>query len=167
MAMTGSIKATLAGVSDLKHGEQSFTIRLNGSVAEVTPLFGPVREAEWAPGWTPEFAYPPNGNQAEGAVFTTKGDSDEKRIWLLTTYNEQRGQVVYVVVAPGASVSEIKIVVSPGGPNNARATVTYRRTALTAKGNPEVEKLNQGWAEQQRNHWESAINQALLKAKNK
>jgi len=26
---------------------QSFTIMLNGSVSDVTPLFGPVHEAEW------------------------------------------------------------------------------------------------------------------------
>src|SRR5437870_3003469 len=30
----------------LEHGEQSFTMQLDGSVADVVPLFGPVREAE-------------------------------------------------------------------------------------------------------------------------
>src|SRR5438477_12519183 len=39
----------------LEQKTQSFTIALKGSVAAVTPLFGPVREAEWAPGWAAAF----------------------------------------------------------------------------------------------------------------
>jgi hypothetical protein len=37
-----------AGTAVIEQRTQSFTIGLNGSVADVTPLFGPVREAEWA-----------------------------------------------------------------------------------------------------------------------
>src|SRR5438309_11332549 len=40
-------------VAELEQRTQSFTISLKGSVADVTPLLGPVREAEWAPGWAP------------------------------------------------------------------------------------------------------------------
>jgi hypothetical protein len=55
----------------LEERTQSFTIVLRASVAEVTPLFGPVREAEWAPGWTPHFLHLPEGAQREGIIFTT------------------------------------------------------------------------------------------------
>jgi hypothetical protein len=44
-------QAAAAGPANarLEQRAQSFTIVLLGSVADVTPLFGPVREAEWAP----------------------------------------------------------------------------------------------------------------------
>ena len=46
---------------------QSFTIGLNGSVADVTPLFGPVREAEWAPDWSPRFIHPHRAHSARAS----------------------------------------------------------------------------------------------------
>jgi hypothetical protein len=61
----------LADALPLQQQAQSFTITLQGSVAEITPLFGPVREQEWAPDWAPHFIYPAQGGQEEGAVFTT------------------------------------------------------------------------------------------------
>ena len=60
------VQATLAGEASralVEQRTQSFTIGLNGSVADVTPLFGPVREAEWAPDWSPRFIHPSQGAQ--------------------------------------------------------------------------------------------------------
>ena len=54
----------------LQQREQTFVIHLNAAVAEVTPLFGPVREAEWAPTWAPRFIHPADAQQREGAIFT-------------------------------------------------------------------------------------------------
>jgi len=36
-----------AGTTAVEQRTQSFPIMLNGSVSDVTPLFGPVHEAEW------------------------------------------------------------------------------------------------------------------------
>lgn len=142
---------------------QSFTIRLNGSVADVTPLFGPVREAEWAPDWSPRFIYPAKGAQREGAVFTTTTAQGTDRVWLLTTYDVTNGRVEYVVMTPALTANEIKIRVVPDGEEHCNATITYRRSALAPEGNEEVAKLDAHWAEEQRVHWETAINKALLK----
>src|SRR6266487_6931050 len=49
--------AAAAGGAVLEQRTQSFTIVLKGPVAKATPLFGPVREAEWAPTWTPRFIH--------------------------------------------------------------------------------------------------------------
>jgi hypothetical protein len=152
-----------AGGQELEHRSQSFTINLKGSVAEVTPLFGPVREAEWAPTWKPRFLHPAEGGQAEGAVFTTMTSAGTARLWLLTAYSVSQGRVEYVVIAPGLTVDEVKIRVFPDGERQCKATVTYRHSALTPAGNGEVEKLNARWAGQQRVHWETAINAALAK----
>ena len=149
------------------HREQAFTIHLNGAVAEVAPLFGPVRESEWAPEWQPQFRYPLPPAQVSGAVFTTKTHDGRERIWLLTTYDEKEGRISYVVVIPGVTASEIGIQILPDGNDKSVATITYRHTALSDDGIVEVEKLGPSWAEQQRVHWQTAINEALSRAREK
>jgi hypothetical protein len=159
------IQAALAegGGAALEQRAQSFTIKLNGSVAEVTPLFGPVREAEWAPSWKPHFIHSPGGAQRDGTVFTSSSSSGNERLWLLTTYDVNQGRVEYVFIALGFTANEIKIHVIPDGEKHSKATITYRHSALAPNGNAEVAKLDANWAEQQRIHWESAINSVLAK----
>jgi hypothetical protein len=147
----------------LEQRTQSFTIMLKGAVADVTPFFGPVREAEWAPTWTPRFIHPAEGAQREGVVFTTTSADGKERLWLLTTYDVKEGRVEYVFVVPGFTANEVKIQVLPDGERQCKATITYRHSALSPEGNKEVAKLDVHWAEQQRVHWETAINQALAK----
>src|SRR5437899_5871833 len=103
------VRAELAEEAETEGIEQrmqSFKIMLNGSVSEVTPLFGPVREAEWAPDWSPRFIHPVQGAQREGVVFTTSPGDGRDRLWLLTTYDVRNGRVEYVVVNPEFTVNE-------------------------------------------------------------
>jgi hypothetical protein len=155
--------AATAVAAALEQRTQSFTIALKGSVAEVTPLFGPVREAEWAPSWAPHFLHPPEGAQREGVVFATTTSNGKERVWLLTAYDAKEGRVEYVFVALGFTANEIKIRVVADGDRHCKATITYRHSALAPEGNEEVDKLDAHWAEQQRVHWETAINSALAK----
>jgi hypothetical protein len=164
LALVQGVLVGEAGTAVPEQRIQSFTITLNGSVAEVTPLFGPIREAEWASGWSPHFIHPVQGLQREGAVFTTTSDHGRDRLWLLTTYEAGNGRVEYVVMTPAFVTNEIKIRVVPDGEQHCKATITYRRSALTPEGNEEVAKLDAHWAEKQRIHWEAAINGALAKS---
>jgi hypothetical protein len=152
-----------AGAGLLEQRAESFTINLNGSVAEVTPLFGPVREAEWAPTWRPRFIHPADGAQREGVVFTTPSANGRRRVWLLTAYDLKQGRVEYVLFTSGFTANEIKIQVTPDGEKRCQATLFYRHSALTPKGNEEVARLNAYWADRQRVHWEKAINATLAK----
>ena len=163
LAVVQVVPAGETGRAAVEQRTQSFTIGLNGSVADVTPLFGPVREAEWAPDWSPRFIHPAQGAQCEGVVFTTKSDQGKDRLWLLTAYDVGNGRVEYVVMRPAFTANEIKIRVVPDGEQHCKATITYRRSALAADGNAEVAKLDAHWAEEQRIHWETAINKALAK----
>jgi hypothetical protein len=151
------------GITVPEQRTQSFTIKLNGSLADVTPLFGPVREAEWAPDWSPRFIHPATGVQREGVVFTTTSAHGGDRLWLLTTYDVADGRVEYVVMTPAFTANEIKIRIVPDGEQHCKATITYRRSALAPEGNEEVTKLDSHWVEEQRIHWETAINEALVK----
>jgi hypothetical protein len=158
-----AIQAHAGEVPALEQRLQSFTITLKGSVKEVTPLFGPVREAEWAPSWTPRFIHPAKNAAQEGAVFTTRSANGKERLWLLTVYDVEHGRVEYVFVTPGFTANEIKIRVMPDGERKCKATIAYRHSALAIEGNEEVAKLDPHWAEQQRVHWEAAINAVLEK----
>src|SRR4029077_12521405 len=119
------VQAALAGEGGkavVEQRTQSFAIGLNGSVADVTPLFGPVREAEWAPGWSPRFIHPAQALQREGAVFTTTSADGRDRFWLLTTYDPSNGRVEYVVMELAFTANEIKIRVVPDGKQHSKAT---------------------------------------------
>ena len=155
----------VAGIDadDSSHRQQNFILHLNGSMSEVAPMFGPVREAEWAPDWNPKFVHPSIASQAEGAVFTTNTHGGPERIWIMTVYDEKEGRIEYVVVTPGVTANEIKIRISSQRNDRSQATVSYRKTALSAEGRTEVEKLDAAWSEQQRNHWETAINGVLAR----
>ncbi len=163
LALVQGASGGAPGMATVEQRTQSFTIILNGSVSEVTPLFGPVREAEWGPDWSPRFIHPVQGVQREGVVFTTSPGDGRDRLWLLTTYDVRNGRVEYVVVTPAFTANEIKIRVIPDREQHCKATITYRRSALTPEGNEEVVKLNAHWAEEQRIHWETAINETLAK----
>jgi hypothetical protein len=165
LAVIQAVLAGEAGTAVVEQRTQSFTIGLNGSVADVTPLFGPVREAEWAPDWSPRFIHPAQGAQCEGVVFTTTSGHGKDRLWLLTTYDVRNGRVEYVVMTPALTANEIKIRVVPDGEQHCKATVTYRRSALVSEGNEEIAKLDAHWAKEQRVHWETAINEALAKGR--
>ena len=115
LALVQAALAGEAGTAMIEQRAQSFTIGLNGSVADVTPLFGPVREAEWAPDWSPRFIHPAQGVQREGVVFTTTSGDGRDRLWLLTTYDLGNGRVEYVVITPAFTASEIKIRVLSDG----------------------------------------------------
>ena len=100
LALVQAALAGEAGTAVVEQRTQSFTIELNGSVPDVTPFFGPVREAEWAPDWSPRFIHPAEGVQREGVVFTTSPSHGRDRLWLLTTYDVRNSRVEYVVVTP-------------------------------------------------------------------
>ena len=149
----------------LLQSTQSFTIRLHAPVADALPLFGPVREAEWAPHWEPKFLHQPRGTQAEGAVFTVSAEHNSGSLWVLTEYDLEAGRIAYVTIIPDRVLTEIKIRVTPDGSRASRATVTYRKSALSADGNAVVNELTAAWAAHQPPHWEEAINKVLDRGK--
>lgn len=144
---------------------QTFSFTVQAPVARATWLFGPVGEREWDPAWRPVFLHPTNGAQRPGVVFTRALDPNRNQLWTLTQYDEQAGRVAYVVVEPGFLVSEIQIQISADGPMRSRATVLYRRSALTEGANGLVQALTPDWAQAQAPHWTAAIDAATRRMK--
>ena len=141
------------------HAEASIRIDLEASPAVVLPLFGPVREAEWAHGWSPVMLYPAGSRQLAGSVFTT-ADKSTDVVWVLTRFDEQALEVEYVQVLPKVWAGQVVIKLKASGTGRSQATVTYRRTALSPESDQGVEAFAHHFP-QQREHWQNSINQRL------
>ena len=89
-------RATSAGVAGTAVLEQPNAIvhdwvkRLGRGLYAV---FGPVREAEWAPDWSPRFIHLAQGRTARGRRVHYGKRSRQDRLWLFTTYDARNGQV--------------------------------------------------------------------------
>ncbi len=150
---------SLLSAQSREHAEASIILRLPASPAAVFPLFGPVRESEWAPHWNPTILYPPDRGQSAGAVFTTRQHLHDT-VWVLTTYEEAALRVSYVIVRPAISASQLDIALKPIGEKETEATVTHRLTSLSEDGDGYVKKFGAQFP-LEREHWEQAISGRL------
>ena len=136
------------------------TIRLKGPVDKVFPLFGPVREAEWAPGWSPEVVYPAGSEVAEGMVFRTPGETGET-LWVIVRYDPAQLTVVYANVTPGYMVNRILIRCAATDGGETAATITYWHVALGEPGNDFIRHMDAEAYAAKMQHWQQAINYRL------
>jgi Polyketide cyclase / dehydrase and lipid transport len=142
-----------------EHAHVSITLRLAAPPAAVFPLFGPVRESEWAPHWNPTILYPPGRSQSAGEVFTTR-QHDHDVVWVLTTYDDAALRIAYVIVRPNISASQLDIALKPIGEKETEATVTHRVTSLSEDGDSFVKEFAAEFP-LEREHWEQAISNRL------
>jgi hypothetical protein len=142
-----------------EHAQATITLRLRATPSVAFPLFGPVRESEWAPHWNPTILYPLGGGQSAGAVFTTK-QHDRDAIWVLTTYDEAALRIGYVIVRPSISASQLDIALKPIGEKETEATVTHTLTSLSEDGDSFVKEFAAEFP-LERDHWEQAISGRL------
>ena len=157
--LTPLLLAPLGHAQTRAHAETSITIDLQAAPAAVLPLFGPIREAEWAQGWNPAVLYPAGGRQSAGSVFTTDHEGTDI-VWVLTRFDERTLEVEYTQVLPHMWAGEVLVRLRESAPGRTQATVTYRRTALAPQADQAVEAFAHHFPEQ-REHWQSAINQRL------
>ncbi len=141
--------------------ERKMTLSLEGSADEAFPLFGALREREWAPEWEPRFVAPDDGASCvPGTVFVVAGPPD--KVWVMTVYDTARRQVRYVMVQPEIVTSEVGVDVTPSGPRSCTAVVAYRRTALSDAGEAALDEFVREWPSWA-GEWQSAVNAALSK----
>jgi hypothetical protein len=138
----------------------TMTLDLVAAADSVFPLFGPVREASWAPDWHPRMVFPTDGSQsADGAVFIVAEGSRDV-VWVMTEYDPSARIVRYVHVAPNDYVGQIDIDVTPVSATRARARVTYTLTAISDSGAQVVTRFRAHFG-RLAPHWTSAINRYL------
>jgi hypothetical protein len=141
-----------------EHADVSIVLRLPAPPAVVFPLFGPVRESEWAPHWNPTILYPLDKSQIAGTVFTTRQHNQDV-IWMLETYDEAALRIVYVQLWPDMCVTKLEIALKAID-NQTEATVMHRMTSLSEHGDEFVKQFSAHFPSE-RDHWEQAISGRL------
>jgi hypothetical protein len=118
--------------------------QVDAPIEVVFPLFGAEAEANWAPGWRPEWIYPDHARALasppeRGWVFRTDGDTPEERIWYVEAYSEATHEATYLVLWPKmmAYRVEVKSRARDGG---TFTTVEYDFCGLSPEGNRLVER---------------------------
>ena len=133
-------------------------ITLHALPEKVFPLFGPVREAEWAEGWEPVVVYSESPlAEEEGAVFTSPNPGEADTIWIITRYDPVDYHIEYARITPGSTAVRLVIdcEAAPGGMTTAR--VTYHITTLSETGQGFIDMHYQDMLA----HWQTAINHLL------
>ncbi len=147
--------------------EKSASFAVNTTVDKVFPLFGPIREKEWAHGWEPQIVYSKNSEAEEHMVFKTKGrhPGEEDYLWLVTQLRPKDYFIEYTV-STSQRAWFISVKCRPGR-NNTVVTVTYSFTGLSEEGND----LNQQALDKMYAHnlkdWQEEINYYLETGKQK
>jgi len=139
------------------------TITLNAPLKRVFPLFGPIREKEWAAGWEPQVLYSTTGSVEEYMVFKTRSHHGHEpdSTWTVSKYHPDQAFIEYTVFAPGR-LWWITIRCREGiVGETTEAEITYTYTGLTEKGNAINERALETMYRRNLKDWEESINHYL------
>lgn len=144
---------------------QTASFEVNGRISEVFPLFGPVREAEWAPGWNPEIIYSNSSEVEEHMIFRTLGKNEKEPwfLWTLSKFNPEQYLLEYTVTT-SERIWFIHVQCDSQH-EKTRATVTYTYTSLTELGAELNRKALREMFSQNLEDWGMAINYYLKTGK--
>lgn len=90
MAFSGFVPARIS---------RTRTIALNAPLEKVFPLFGPIREKEWAADWEPRILYSATGFVEEHMVFKTRPRHSREPdfTWTVSKYHPDQALIEYTV----------------------------------------------------------------------
>jgi hypothetical protein len=152
--------ANLPFVSERHSRTAAFIV--NAPIDKAFPLFGPIREKEWAYGWNPEILFPIGPLVTEKMVFQTLGGlhgSAEMYTWTIVKFQPTDHIIEYQVTASDR-LWFITVVCSSSG-SSTNVSVTYSYTGLTPDGNLKNQKSIEDMFIEDLNDWERAINHYL------
>ena len=148
-----------------KRIERTASFIVKASVEKVFPLFGPIREKEWAAGWEPQVIYSQHPEVEEHMIFkTASNNSDEKEyMWVVAQYKPAQFFIEYQV-STHQRIWFITVECKPQQENTV-VSVTYLYTGLTDAGSRiNQESLAKMFAHDLKD-WEEAINYYLSTGK--
>ncbi len=141
-------------------------IVLNGPIEKVFPLFGPVREKEWAGGWDPEIVYPGSAAVEEHMIFRTNAPHHTKEghyLWAITKFDPETHQIEYTVSTQNRIwFISVRCLENATGTS---ATVCYTYTGLNEVGNELNRLALEKMYAANLNDWQEAINHYLKTGK--
>ena len=149
-------------IEPAKRISRSASILLNSSIEKVFPLFTPLGEKKWVPGWNPCIIYPEPHRLEEGLIFQTPGKfpGESFYTWVLQIYDTQAYLAKYMVFTPDR-VWFIEVQCNQKAVSKTLATITYTFTSLTSLGKSLNEKALEMMFEKNLSDWEKALNHYL------
>jgi hypothetical protein len=110
------------------------TFTVNGRLQNVFPLFGPIREMEWAEGWNPEIIFSESNLVDEHMIFRTRASTEEEYYtWVITQFDERKYLVEYTVSTINR-IWFIRVSCQADG-DKTKASVSYTYIGLNKQGN--------------------------------
>jgi hypothetical protein len=146
--------------------QRNATITIDAPVDSSFPLFGPIREKDWAHGWNPEIIYPQDVLVDKHMIFRTHGGlhgSQEPYTWVVVNYEPEQYFIEYMVSA--TERLWFITVKCAGAGQKTRVTVTYSYTGFTPAGiGRNAAALEEIFASDLKD-WERAINHYITTGK--
>ena len=143
------------------HIRRTGTVAVPASLERSFPLFTPLGERLWAPGWEPRFQFPADGEPRAGATFTTRGEDGRETIWMIVDWQPEAHRVRYARVTPGLRTGTVEVSCAAGPDDTTLATATYELTALTPDGDADLASWTEGWYASYLADWQRQIATAL------
>jgi hypothetical protein len=143
---------------------QTAVIRLHGNSEQVFPLFGPVREKDWADGWDPHILHTDSENIAEHMVFQTHSHLvDEKGLytWIVSKHAPDMGLIEYTVFTDTRLWWITILCQEKSDGKHCEATITYTFVGLNECGNERNATALATMYKHDLKDWEHAINHYL------
>jgi hypothetical protein len=146
--------------------QRSATIHLQATIDKAFPLFGPIREKDWAYGWSPEVIYPNDTLVERHMVFRTHGGlhgSPETYTWIVVNYEPLQAMIEYMVTA-SERFWFITVSCSAAG-SGTDVTVTYSYTGFTEEGSRRNDLAITDMFASDLEDWQEALNHYLTTGK--
>jgi len=158
-----SKQETLSGSHTPNRVKHSYTQSINGTPSQVFPLLCPVRELDWAPGWSIDWVISTKGLVEQECMFQTPpaADAANASIWIVTRHAPDDFQVEMYKVTPGLTVGKLAISLAASGTTGTRAQISYEFTSLGADGDAFLASFTSEWYENFMRGWETAMNHYL------
>ncbi len=103
----------------------------------VFPLFSPLGEREWVPGWNPTLVHPPGVSWAQGQIFQTTGEHGDVT-WIVTALDRGAHRVEYHRVEAGRHVARVRVACTGVDDRRTEVVTTYLFIGLSADGNDDI-----------------------------
>lgn len=143
---------------------RSAIILLNARIDVVYPLFGVIREKDWAFGWNPEVLFSASGEMELHMMFRTPSHFHEEFFnWTVTQYRPDEHLVEYFITAEQRSW--FVTVVCKSVEEKTQASVTYQYTGFTRTGHERNELAMANMFASDLSDWADAINYYLSTGK--
>lgn len=124
------------------------------------PLFSPVGEKRWVPGWDPELVHPPGVEWERGLIFRTREERGEA-IWVVTALDRQRHDVEYHRVEAGRYVARVHVRCTAAAAGGTDVQVTYTFVGLSDVGNADIAAMSREAYVEKMQRWQGWITKAI------